>query len=243
MRHRCVSCRRRHAATHTGRLQDPTPVHIAFQYLSYHYATTFLVTDCFSNIYTILANFIFCPLYRLRTTARNPLANNRNGVATTKKSAPPLRLFNLTTSPRTHNTTHKNTHLQIPPPSTLHPPPSTLHPPWKIHCCCCIRWDLPTGTGRSKRQGATATMAMSAATAMAGQRADEWDGNDMLTTMISLTAIKTTINKKINEGGWMGSSSSPLRRCSGLRSTNNNNGGGGASEDEDLEDNDDRSGG
>ena len=86
-------------------------------------------------------------------------------------------------------------------------------------------------------------MAMSAGTAMAGQCADEWDGNDMLTTMISLTAIKTTINKKNNEGGWMGSSSSPLCRCSGLRSTNNNNGGGGASEDEDLEDNDDRSGG
>ena len=86
-------------------------------------------------------------------------------------------------------------------------------------------------------------MAMSAATAMAGQRADEWDGNDMSTTMISLTAIKMTIDKKYNEGGWMGSSSSPLRRCSGLRSTNNNNGGGRELEDEDVEDNDDRSGG
>ena len=60
--------------------------------------------------------------------------------------------------------------------------------------------------------------------------------------MISLTATKTTINKKYDKGGWMGSSS-PLRRCSGLRriggwplQTGTNNGGGVASEDDDMED-------
>ena len=58
------------------------------------------------------------------------------------------------------------------------------------------------------------TMAMAVATVMAGQRVDKWDGDDVLMTMISLTATKTTINKKYDEGGWMGSSS-PLRCCSG----------------------------
>jgi hypothetical protein len=38
---------------------------------------------------------------------------------------------------------------------------------------------------------------MATAAAMAiGQRADKSDGNDVSTTMISLTATKTTINKK-----------------------------------------------
>ena len=169
MRHRCVSCRRRHAATHTGRLQDPTPVHIAFQYLSYHYATTFLITDYFGNIYTILTNFIFCPLYRLRTTARNPLANNRNGVATTKKSAPPLRLFNLTTSPRTHNTTHKNTHLQIPPPSTLHPPPSVENP-------LLLLYSLGSSNGRNNPKGGNGTLKTSRRYINDGYVSDNGDG-------------------------------------------------------------------
>lgn len=62
-------------------------------------------------------------------------------------------------------------------------------------------------------------MAMAVATVMAGQRADEWDGDDVLMTMISLTATKTTINKKYDEGGWMGSSS-PLRCCSGKSAEN-----------------------
>ena len=62
-------------------------------------------------------------------------------------------------------------------------------------------------------------MAMAVATVMAGQRADEWDGDDVLMTMISLTATKTTINKKYDEGGWMGSSS-PLRCCSGESAEN-----------------------
>ena len=36
------------------------------------------------------------------------------------------------------------------------------------------------------------------------RQANEWDGNDLSTTMmISLTAIKTTINKKYNKEGWM----------------------------------------
>ena len=36
------------------------------------------------------------------------------------------------------------------------------------------------------------------------RRANEWDGNDLsTTTIISLTATKTTINKKYDEGGWM----------------------------------------
>ncbi len=43
--------------------------------------------------------------------------------------------------------------------------------------------------------------------AIAGQHTDEWDCNGVLKTMISLTATKTTINKKYDEGGWMGSSS------------------------------------
>jgi len=47
-------------------------------------------------------------------------------------------------------------------------------------------------------------MAMAAATAMAGQHADKWVGNDVSKTMISFTATKTTINKKYDEGGWMG---------------------------------------
>ena len=50
-------------------------------------------------------------------------------------------------------------------------------------------------------------MATATATAMAGQRADEWDGDDKSMTMIFLTTTKTTINKKYDEGGWMGSSS------------------------------------
>jgi hypothetical protein len=63
-------------------------------------------------------------------------------------------------------------------------------------------------------------MAMAVATVMAGQRADEWwDGDDVLMTMISLTATKMTINKKYDEGGWMGSSS-PLRCCSGESAEN-----------------------
>jgi hypothetical protein len=41
-----------------------------------------------------------------------------------------------------------------------------------------------------------ATMATAAAMAMAGQHADKADGNDVSTTMISLTAIKTTIKMK-----------------------------------------------
>ena len=32
--------------------------------------------------------------------------------------------------------------------------------------------------------------------AMAGQHVDEWDGNDVSKTMISLAAMKTTNNKK-----------------------------------------------
>jgi hypothetical protein len=50
-------------------------------------------------------------------------------------------------------------------------------------------------------------MAMAVVTVLAGQRADEWDGDDVLMTMISLMVTKTTINKKYDEGGWMGSSS------------------------------------
>ncbi len=60
--------------------------------------------------------------------------------------------------------------------------------------------------------------------------------------MISLTATKTTINKKYGEGGWMGSSF-PLRHCSGLRrigggplQTGTNDGGGAALEDDNVED-------
>ncbi len=38
----------------------------------------------------------------------------------------------------------------------------------------------------------------------AWRQANEWDGNGVsTTTMISLTATKTTINKKYDEGGWM----------------------------------------
>jgi hypothetical protein len=84
-------------------------------------------------------------------------------------------------------------------------------------------------------------MATSAAMAIAGQHTDEWDGNGVSKRMISLTATKMTINKKYNEGGWLGSSS-PLRCCSvlrrmdgGLPLTGTNNGGGVASEDEDDE--------
>jgi hypothetical protein len=84
-------------------------------------------------------------------------------------------------------------------------------------------------------------MATSAAMAIAGQHTDEWDGNGVLKTMISLTATKTTINKKYDEGGWLGSSS-PLRCCSVLRRmgggpplTGTNNGSGVALEDEDVE--------
>ena len=64
----------------------------------------------------------------------------------------------------------------------------------------------------------------------------------MSKTMFSLTATKTTINKKYGKVGWMGSSS-PLRCCSGLRRigggppvTGTNNGGGVASEGKDVED-------
>ena len=39
-------------------------------------------------------------------------------------------------------------------------------------------------------------MATTAATAMAGQRPDESDGNNVSTRMISLMATNTTINKK-----------------------------------------------
>jgi hypothetical protein len=87
-------------------------------------------------------------------------------------------------------------------------------------------------------------MATAVAIAIAGQHTDKWDGNGVSKMMISLMATKTTINKKYNKGGWMGSSS-PLRCCSGLRRigrglplTGNNNGGGVASEDEDVEDDD-----
>ena len=85
-------------------------------------------------------------------------------------------------------------------------------------------------------------MATAAAMAIAGQHTDEWDCNGVSKTMISLTATKTTINKKYDKGGWM-RSSSPLRFCSGLRRigggpplTGTNNGGGVASEDDDVED-------
>jgi hypothetical protein len=37
-------------ATHTARLQDPNPGPRSLQYPSYHYATTYLVVDSFSNI-------------------------------------------------------------------------------------------------------------------------------------------------------------------------------------------------
>ena len=84
-------------------------------------------------------------------------------------------------------------------------------------------------------------MATSAAMAIAGQHTDKWDGNGVLKTMISVTATKTTINKKYDEGGWLGPSS-PLRCCSVLRRmgggpplTGTNNGGGVALEDEDVE--------
>jgi hypothetical protein len=43
-------------------------------------------------------------------------------------------------------------------------------------------------------------MATVAATVTAVQHADEWDGNDVWTTMISLTVTKTTINKKYDKG-------------------------------------------
>ncbi len=52
------------------------------------------------------------------------------------------------------------------------------------------------GAGCKRGQGAMATMATAAAMAMAGQHADKADGNDVSTTMISLTAIKTTIKMK-----------------------------------------------
>ena len=85
-------------------------------------------------------------------------------------------------------------------------------------------------------------MATAAAMAIAGQHTGEWDCNGVSKTMISMTATKTTINKKYDEGGWM-RSSSPLRCCSGLRRidggpplTGTNNGGGVASEDDDVED-------
>jgi hypothetical protein len=78
--------------------------------------------------------------------------------------------------------------------------------------------------------------------AIAGQLTDEWACNDVSKTTISLTATKTTINKKYNEGGWMGSSSH-LQCCSGLGRigggpplTGANNRGGVASEDDDVED-------
>ncbi len=38
-------------------------------------------------------------------------------------------------------------------------------------------------------------------TSIAGQHTDKWDGNGVSKTMISLTASKTTINKKYNKGG------------------------------------------
>ena len=38
-------------------------------------------------------------------------------------------------------------------------------------------------------------------TTIAGQHTDEWDGNGVSKTMISLTAPMTTINKKYNKGG------------------------------------------
>ena len=51
-------------------------------------------------------------------------------------------------------------------------------------------------------------MAMTAATAMAGQHTYKWDGNNLSKTMISLTKKRmTTINKKYDKGGW-------IRRCS-----------------------------
>ena len=62
----------------------------------------------------------------------------------------------------------------------------------------------------------------------------------MSTAMISLMAMKMIINKKYNEGEWMGSFL-PLQCCSGLRKidggppqTDMNNGGGGALEDDDV---------
>ena len=82
-------------------------------------------------------------------------------------------------------------------------------------------------------------MATAAAIAMAGRLVDELDGNNMLKRIISMTATKTTINKKYK---WMGSTSS-LQCCSGLRRiggglllTGTNNGGSVALEDEDVED-------
>ena len=85
-------------------------------------------------------------------------------------------------------------------------------------------------------------MATAAAMAIAGQHTDERDCNGVSKTMISLTATKTTINKKYDKGGWM-RSSSPLRCCSGLRRidggpplSGTNNGGGVALEDDDVED-------
>ena len=39
------------AATHTARLQNPKLGPRSLQYLSYHYATTYVVIDHFSNIY------------------------------------------------------------------------------------------------------------------------------------------------------------------------------------------------
>ncbi len=85
-------------------------------------------------------------------------------------------------------------------------------------------------------------MATAAAMAIAGQHLDEWDGNNMSKMMISLMATKMTINKKYNEGGWMGFSFS-LWHCSGLRRigggpllAGTNNGSSAALEDEDVED-------
>ena len=67
-----------------------------------------------------------------------------------------------------------------------------------------------------------------------------WQGVSKM--MISLTAMKTTINKKYNKGGWMGSSS-PLQCCSGLRRIGRGpprmgtkNDSSVALEDEDMED-------
>jgi hypothetical protein len=48
------------------------------------------------------------------------------------------------------------------------------------------------------------TMPLAATMAMAGQRTDKWDSdNASRTTMISSIKMKTTINKKYDEGGWI----------------------------------------
>jgi len=59
--HATLTIRAAGASGNSARLQDPNPGPRSLQYRSYHYAATYLVIDRFSNIYTILANFIFRP--------------------------------------------------------------------------------------------------------------------------------------------------------------------------------------